>query len=83
MSALAARAVEDACAGGKLEKVDQARDLAPVPRLGEERFVLGEVVRVEVRRPPVGGARGLGRPVQKKTGSRYAPNTSSNAARIS
>ena len=42
----------------------------------EQGFVFLEVLGVEVRRPPV-------RPGQKNTGSRYAPNTSSIAARIS
>ena len=84
--ALAAWDVEDAGTGGEPEDLDETGDLAAVPLECEDRFVLEQVVRVEVRRPPFGraaapaGARTRG---QKNTGSRYAPNTSSMAARIS
>lgn len=78
VAALAARAVENAGARGKSEQLDQARDFRAVALEAEERLVLEEILGIEVRRPPLVG---LAR--QKNTGSRYAPNTSSIAARIS
>ena len=76
MPPLTAGTVEDPRADGEIEDVDQPRDLQPVARGIEERLVLQEVAGVEVARPPV-------RRAQKNTGSRYAPKTSSSAARIS
>jgi hypothetical protein len=72
---LAAGAIQDARSDRELEDVDQAGDFTPVARQVEQRLVLEEIRLVEVRSPPLLG--------QKKTGSRYAPNTSSSAARIS
>lgn len=64
MAPLPARNIEEARADGKLEQVEQARDVAPILFRREERFVFEEIVSVEVRRPPLGP---LG---QKNTGSR-------------
>lgn len=77
--ALAAWSIENSRAGRKLEDVNQPRNFAPVVLQREERFVLGKIVFVKKGFPPLGGC---GLP-QKKTGSRYAPKTSSIAARIS
>jgi hypothetical protein len=77
VAALAARHIENARPRGKLQQIDETRDFPAVALEREERLVLEEIMRVEVRRPPVGFRR------QKKTGSRYAPYTSSIAARIS
>ena len=71
---LSAGTIEDARADRELEDLEEPRDFLPVARENEERFVLQEILLVEVRLPPI---------VQKNTGSRYAPNTSSSAARIS
>jgi hypothetical protein len=68
MATLPTGHVEDARAGGQLQYLEQARDLSSVTLEREERFVLEQVLGVEVRRPPVGLRGG-----QKKTGSRYAP----------
>ena len=75
MSPLATGTIQDPCADRQLEDVDEARDLAAIAGQVEQRLVLEEIRLVEVRAPPLPG--------QKKTGSRYAPNTSSSAARIS
>ena len=75
---LPARHVEDARARGQPEDVDESRDLTPIALEREQWLVLAQVLVVEVPRPP------LTVPIaQKKTGSRYAPNTLSSAARIS
>lgn len=84
MAPLAAGTIQHACAGGQLEELEQTRDLAPVLLRPEDRLVLEEILRVEIRAPPLGGGAAVpARRPQKKTGSRYAPNTSSIAARIS
>jgi hypothetical protein len=80
---LPARAVEHAGPRRELEHVDEPRDLAPVLLEPEDGLVLEQVARVEVRPPPVPGGSLTLRRGQKNTGSRYAPNTSSMAARIS
>jgi hypothetical protein len=69
--------IEDARANGKSEHVDDARGLGSIPLRGEDRRVLEKVVRIEIAFPP------LRLSTQKNTGSRYAPKTSSIAARIS
>jgi hypothetical protein len=78
VAAMSARAIQYPRANRQLEDVDQPRDFAPVARRIEDRFVFQEIAGVKVRGPPVGRRFG-----QKKTGSRYAPKTSSSAARIS
>jgi hypothetical protein len=80
MSSLTARDVEHARAGRKSEHIDQTRRLTPIALEREQRLVLEQILIVEVRLPPFGALLGQ---AQKKTGSRYAPNTSSIAARIS
>jgi len=75
--ALAARYVENSRANGQSEKFDDARRFAAVAIRCKERPVLQEIVGVEGGLPPLARFR------QKKTGSRYAPNTDSIAARIS
>ena len=82
VAALTARDVEDPRAGGQPENIDQASDLAAVACEVEDRAVLEQVVGVEVSGPPIVGNGTFSRS-QKKTGSRYAPNTASIAARIS
>lgn len=75
---LSARHVEDPCVGGQAKDVDESRDFTPIALESEQWLVLPEVLVVEVPRPP------LAVPIaQKNTGSRYAPNTLSSAARIS
>jgi hypothetical protein len=69
--------IEDARANRKSEHVDNARSLGPIPLRCENRRVLEKVVRIEIAFPP------LRLSTQKNTGSRYAPKTSSIAARIS
>jgi hypothetical protein len=77
VTSLTAWDIEDSSARGKSEQVDEPRCFAAVP-LGREKWaVLKEIVGVERRLPPFFGLS------QKKTGSRYAPNTVSIAARIS
>jgi hypothetical protein len=77
VSSLPARHVEDACTRRKLQNIEQPRYFVPVALEREEGLVLEQILGVEIRRPPVGFGD------QKKTGSRYAPYTSSIAARIS
>ena len=74
MPPLPARHVEDPRIGGQAEDVHDPRHVAPVLLEREDRLVLEQVLRVEVVAPPLR---------QKNTGSRYAPNTLSSAARIS
>ena len=74
VSPLAARHVEDPRVGRQPEHVHDPRHVAPVELGREDRLVLEQVLRVEVVAPPFH---------QKNTGSRYAPNTLSSAARIS
>jgi hypothetical protein len=62
---------------GKPEQIHETRCFVAIALGREERAILEEIVGVECRLPP------LGRLGQKKTGSRYAPNTVSMAARIS
>lgn len=83
MAPLAARDVEHPGAVGKGKDGEEPRRLLPVALEREDRVVLEQVMSVEVRLPPVGGRRGARPLIQKNTGSRYAPNTSSIAARIS
>ena len=59
----------------QLNQLHKACDLRAILAQVKERLVLAYVAFVEVRLPP-----GL---AQKNTGSRYAPNTLSSAARIS
>jgi len=77
MAALPARHIEDPRSDRQLEQLQQPRDIPPILLRREQRLVLQEIVGVEVRRPPFRGS------AQKNTGSRYAPNTSSIARRIS
>ena len=53
-TALPARNVEDAGAGGQLEDLDQSGDFTPVALEREQRFVFLEILGVEIGRPPVG-----------------------------
>ena len=77
VSPLAARDVEYARSYGQTEEINETRRFLTIALRGKERAVLQEVVGVEGRLPPLARLR------QKKTGSRYAPNTVSIAARIS
>ncbi len=69
--------IENASASGKSEQLDEARRFLPISLEGEKGTVLEQIVGVEGRLPP------FFRFPQKNTGSRYAPNTLSIAARIS
>jgi hypothetical protein len=80
MAALPARDVEESRAARQREDIHQAGDFAAILGEVEDRLVLQQILGVEVRRPPVGLLRAR---AQKNTGSRYAPNTSSSARRIS
>ena len=80
VASLTAGYVQHPRPGWEREDLHQTRDLASVADEIEDRFVLEQVVRVEVRGPPLLRL-ACGR--QKNTGSRYAPNTSSRARRIS
>jgi hypothetical protein len=77
MTPLSTRHVENASTRRKSKELDEARHLLTITLEREERAVLEKVVGVESGFPP------LLRFLQKKTGSRYAPNTVSIAARIS
>jgi hypothetical protein len=67
VATLAARHIEDPRTRRKCEELHEPRHLAPVAREIEDRLVLEQVVRVEVRLPPLAS---LLRRTQKKTGSR-------------
>lgn len=77
MPALPTREVEYTRAIRKPENVDDARSFGSIPLELEDRLVFEKVAGVEIRLPPFSGF------LQKKTGSLYAPKTSSIAARIS
>ena len=77
MAALSARRVEHTSSYGKSQDVDDPRHLGAIALRSEDRCVLEKVLRIEIAFPPLRAAR------QKKTFSRYAPNTDSMAARIS
>ncbi len=74
---LAAGYVQNPRANRKSENVNEPGDFRAIGDRIKNRLVLPEVMGVEGRLPPLPG---LG---QKNTGSLYAPNTSSIAARIS
>ena len=77
VTSLTTRHIENARALRKSQHLDYARCFDAVALESENRLVFQEIPGVEIRLPP------LPRFLQKKTGSRYAPNTSSIAARIS
>jgi hypothetical protein len=77
VATLPARYVQNSRANRQLEDLDETRRFFSIALRCEEEAVLTEIVGVECRLPP------LARLLQKKTGSRYAPNTVSIAARIS
>ena len=77
VTALTTRRIENARANRKSEHIDNSRSLRAVALGREYRSVFKEVVRIEIAFPP------LQLSTQKNTGSRYAPKTSSIAARIS
>ena len=83
MPPLSARHVEDPLPDRQSDQLDQARHLGAVTLGRKDGLVLEQVARVEVRPPPVPGGSLTPRRGQKNTGSQYAPNTSSMAARIS
>ncbi len=78
MAPLTTGTIEHRGAIRQLQQFDQACDFRAIDRLLEQRFELEEIALVEVGGPP-----GAFDAAQKNTGSRYAPNTSSSAARIS
>jgi hypothetical protein len=77
VSPLPTRAIKHPGPTGECQQFNESRDLPPILREIKERFVLLEVLLVEVGGPPRAAR------AQKNTGSRYAPKTSSSAARIS
>lgn len=77
MSALSARNVEYTRSDRQTQNLYETRRFLTIALGREKRCILQEIVVVERRLPP------LARFFQKKTGSRYAPNTASIAARIS
>lgn len=74
---LATRHVENARCHRQPEQLYEARRFPTIALGREQETVFQEIVGIEGRLPP------LARFLQKKTGSRYAPNTDSIAARIS
>ena len=76
MPSLSARYVEYARSYGETKYIDNARGFMTIALGGENRLILEQILGVEVRLPPLAFP-------QKNTGSRYAPKTSSIAARIS
>ena len=81
VSALAAWNVEDTRSNGQPKDFDDPSCFLPVALERKNRLVFEKILRVEVRLPPL--RRFAPRRTQKKTGSLYAPKTSSIAARIS
>ena len=57
MPSLAAGNVEDLRAVRRAEDVDEPRDFLTIALEGEEGLVLEQVLRIEIRLPPVGGFR--------------------------
>lgn len=91
MTPLAAGAVQHAGPIGEPENVEQSHHLLPIHHRVEQGLEFEEVALIEVLCPPLGprlacrrarAAYGLSSR-QKNTGSRYAPNFSSMACRIS
>ena len=78
VSSLSAGYIENTRFRWKPKHFDDARHLAPIALEREQRLILPQVLGVEIPSPPLGLPRR-----QKNTGSRYAPNTLSSAARIS
>jgi hypothetical protein len=74
---LATRDVENARCHRQPEQLYETRRFPTIALGREQEPVFQEIVGIEGRLPP------LARFLQKKTGSRYAPNTDSIAARIS
>ncbi len=79
VAALTARRIQDARADRQTKQLDYPPSFGAIALGREDRTVFPEVMRIEIVFPPL-PPRSVG---QKKTGSRYAPNTSSIAARIS
>lgn len=77
MAPLPTGAIENACANRQAHARDESSDESAFQPRIEEPGVFPQVQGIEVRLPPLTAGR------QKKTGSRYAPNFSSIAARIS
>jgi len=74
---LTTRCIENARADGKSQNFDDTSNFGAVTLCSEDRRVFEEIMRIEIAFPP------LRLSTQKNTGSRYAPKTSSIAARIS
>lgn len=77
MATLATRRIEHSRSHRKAEHLDHSARLGSRALGREHRIVFLEVLRIEIAFPP------LRFTTQKNTGSRYAPNTVSIAARIS
>ena len=77
VASLTARHVENARPRRQSQKLDETRSFLAIALEGKKGAVLQQIVGVERGLPP------LFRFLQKNTGSRYAPNTVSIAARIS
>ena len=77
MPSLSAGRVQNPGTGREAEYLDEPACFAAITLWSEDGGVLEKILRIEIAFPPLRAAR------QKKTGSRYAPNTSSIAARIS
>lgn len=70
MAPLTAGTVEHTRTSRQLEHVEQSRNLPPILDEVEDRLVLVQVLRVELRLPPRRGRRRPGTRTQKNTGSR-------------
>ena len=77
MASLTTWSIENARSDRKSQNFDDTRDLGAIALRSENWSVLEEIMRIEIAFPP------LRLSTQKNTGSRYAPKTSSIAARIS
>jgi hypothetical protein len=79
VTALTTGRIQDARADRQTEQLYYATSFSAIALRREDRTVFPEVMRIEIVFPPL-PPRSM---AQKKTGSRYAPKTSSIAARIS
>lgn len=79
MASLTARRIKNPRPDRQTKQLDYAASFRTIALRREDRTVFPEVMRIEIAFPPL-ARRSV---AQKNTGSRYAPNTSSIAARIS
>jgi hypothetical protein len=83
VTSLTARRIQDTRPDRQTEQLDYATSFRAIALRRKDRTVFPEVMRIEIAFPPLPLPLPRRSVAQKKTGSRYAPNTSSIAARIS